>query len=71
MNYSSDKTRGFTVETGGLDVSGNRLRYITFYKQDESGNMQKYKKARTNEYLDGLTADRIIDVWGKEKKVRQ
>jgi hypothetical protein len=68
MNYSSDGTKAFTVETKGLDQNGNRMRHITFYKKDEDGDMIHYKTARTNEFLDGLAADRIIEVWGKEKK---
>ena len=71
MNYSSDKTKGFTVETGKLDVNGNRIRKLTFYKQDENGTMVQYKTTRTNDSLDGVLADTVIKIWGKEKKVRQ
>ena len=63
MNYNSDKTVGFTVREGKLDINGNKLRYIDFYKQVD-GTWTKYKTARTNEYLGQATADQIVKIWG-------
>lgn len=64
MNYNRDMTKAFTVETTGIDINGNTIKRLIFYKRDIEGTMVKYKTARTNEALDHLTNDEIINVWG-------
>ena len=63
MNYNTYKTHAFTVEKLGLDINGNTRRKLTFYKM-VYGEMQQYKTAITNEQIEHLTNDRVIEVWG-------
>lgn len=68
MNYSSDRKKAFTVKTGNLDINGNRIKHVTFYKQDENGVYIEYKKARTNGDIFHLSNDEIIKIFGGVKK---
>jgi hypothetical protein len=66
MNYNTFNTIAFEVEKMGLDVNGNTVRKLTFYKTDKwnSGKLAKYKTIKTNEAIEHLTNDRVIEVWG-------
>lgn len=63
MNYNSAGTIAFTIKKGRLDINGNTVTHITFYKKVD-GTWIKYKTARTNEYLGNVSCDKIVDIWG-------
>jgi len=64
MNYNKFKTIAFNVEKMKLDINGNIIRKLTFYKVYKSGILTKYKTIKTNESIYHLSNDEIIHIWG-------
>lgn len=64
MNYDKYKNFAFEVEKMGLDVNGNSVRKLIFYKKDSYGELVRYKTTKTNEQINHLSNDEIIQIWG-------
>jgi len=66
MNYSQDRTHAFTIETLSLDINGNTVRRLKFFRMDRfsDGMLGHYKTRMTNAAIAHLSNDEIIKVWG-------